>query len=239
MRLSIMVPAYNEEPTIRRALQRLLDVDFPVDREVIVVDDGSVDGTAKEIEALGSPEIRLVRHETNRGKGAALRTAAGLATGDYLVAFDADLEYHPQDIVAVLQPVLDDDAEVVIGTRTFGGATAHSFRFVLGNRLTTFVANALFDTWLHDIHCCYKLLPRTLWQELDLREDRFGLDTELVAKVLARGIRPFEVPVHYRARSFSEGKKITWHDGVDSIRILFRERLRRSQRANRPGHIRE
>jgi len=142
-----------------------------------------------------------------------------------MVIFDADLEYSPDDILGLLTPVTRGDAEVVYGIRKFGASTAHSFWFVIGNRVNTFTANALFNTWISDLHTCLKLLPASLFRELPLTENRFGLDTELTARLLARGVRPYEVPITYKARSREEGKKLTWGDGVVATRILVRVRL--------------
>jgi hypothetical protein len=157
-----------------------------------------------------------------------VRTAASLATGDYLLIFDADLEYSAEDILGMLAPVARGDAEVVYGVRKFGASTAHSFWFVIGNRVNTFTANALFNTWISDLHSCLKLLPTALFRELLITENRFGLDTELTALLLARGVRPFEVPITYKARSREEGKKLTWGDGVVATKILVQVRLHKA-----------
>jgi hypothetical protein len=167
-----------------------------------------------------------------------VRTAASLATGDYVLIFDADLEYSADDILGLLAPVSRGDAEVVYGVRKFGASTAHSFWFVIGNRVNTFTANALFNTWISDLHSCLKLLPTALFRELPVTESRFGLDTELTALMLARGIRPYEVPITYKARSREEGKKLTWGDGVVATKILIRVRLQKAiagRRARRRG----
>jgi len=157
-----------------------------------------------------------------------VRTAASLATGDFVLIFDADLEYSADDILGLLAPVSRGDAEVVYGVRKFGASTAHSFWFVIGNRVNTFTANALFNTWISDLHTCLKLLPAALFRELPVTENRFGLDTELTALMLARGIRPYEVPITYKARSREEGKKLTWGDGVVATKILIRVRLHKA-----------
>lgn len=226
MLLTIIVPSYNERDTVAGTLKALLATSFPpgVEIEVVVVDDGSTDGTEQLLEAFTDPRLRYFRHARNRGKGAAVKTAAAAAAGDYMVIFDADAEYVPADLARAVQPVLDGDAEVVYGARTFGGATAHSFWYVLGNRGTTMAANALFNCWIADLHTCIKLLPLGLFRSLELTEDRFGLDTELTARLLAAGHRPYEIPVRYKARSHAAGKKITWHDGVHALGILLRVR---------------
>jgi glycosyltransferase involved in cell wall biosynthesis len=225
VKLSILMPAYNEAATVGIAIKRVLDIHYPCDIEVVVVDDGSVDNTTEVLATIDDPRVVVTGHAANRGKGAAVRTAASLASGDYLLVFDADLEYSADDILGLLAPVSRGDAEVVYGVRKFGASTAHSFWFVIGNRVNTFTANALFNTWISDLHTCLKLLPASLFRELQLSENRFGLDTELTALLLARGVRPYEVPITYKARSREEGKKLTWGDGVVATKILLRVRV--------------
>ncbi len=224
MKLSILMAAYNESARIAAAVKQVLDTEYPCEVELVVVDDGSADDTCALASAVADPRVKVARHPVNRGKGAAVKTAAGLATGDYMIIFDADLEYSPDDIVHLLQAVLHEDATVVFGARRFGSSTAHSFWYVLGNKATTFAANALFNSWISDLHTCLKMMPLELFRELPLQANGFGLDTELTAKLLARGLRPYEVPIGYKARSHEEGKKITWRDGVESLWILGRVR---------------
>lgn len=225
MKLSILMPAYNEAATVATAIKRVLAVEFPCETELVVVDDGSTDDTRQVLEGIEDTRLSKLFHPFNRGKGAAVRTASRVADGDYAIIFDADLEYSPDDILKVLTPVINRDAEVVFGTRTFGGASAYSFVYVMGNKVTTFAANALFNAWLSDLHCCLKLLPLPLLWELGVESNGFGADTEIAAKLLARRVRPFEVPIGYRARTHAEGKKITWRDGLDALRILVRIRV--------------
>jgi dolichol-phosphate hexosyltransferase len=228
VKLSILMPAYNEAATIGVAVKRLLDIRFPCDMELIIVNDGSVDNTMDVLSGIDDPHVVIAEHPVNRGKGAAVRTAAAMATGDYILIFDADLEYSAEDVVDLLAPLQRGDAQVVYGVRTFGSSTAHSFWFVIGNRVNTFTANALFNTWISDLHSCLKLLPLSMFRELPVKENGFGLDTELTAMLLARGVRPYEVPIHYKARSREEGKKLTWGDGVDATRILLRVRAKKA-----------
>src|ERR1700751_949628 len=222
------MPAHNEAATVGVAVKRVLDIRYPCDVEVVVVNDGSEDNTSEVLAGIDDRRVTITEHELNRGKGAAVRPAAALAPGDYLVIFDADLEYSPDDILGLLTPVTRGDAEVVYGIRKFGASTAHSFWFVIGNRVNTFTANALFNTWISDLHTCLKLLPASLFRELPLTENRFGLETELTAMLLARGVRPYEVPIHYKARSREEGKKLTWGDGVEATGIRRRVRVKKA-----------
>lgn len=236
MKLSVLVPVYNEAPTVRSALERVLAVDYPCPVEVLVVDDGSTDATGPELAGIHDPRVVLLRHPANRGKGAAIRTAAGAATGTHLVVCDADLEYAPEDIPRLLAPVLSGASPVVFGTRSFGSHTAYSFWYVLGNKVVTMTANVLFDCWISDLETCFKLLPLPLYRELDVRADGFGMEAEVTAKLLARGIRPHEVPISYAARSREQGKKLTWRDGVEAVWILGRERVR-GRRLTAPGQV--
>ncbi|HLI72808.1 MAG TPA: glycosyltransferase family 2 protein [Acidimicrobiales bacterium] len=225
MKLSILMPAYNEAGTLAVAIKRVLDVDYPCEVELVVVDDGSTDGSAEIIEAVDDRRLVTTRHRQNLGKGAALRTAAGLATGDYVVICDADLEYSPTELPALVTPVLDGESDVVFGTRTFGSHTAYSFWYVLGNWAVTMFANVLYNAWLSDVETCFKLMPLALYRELDLVQRGFGVEAEITGKLLRRGIRPFEVPITYRARSREEGKKLTWRDGAEALWILARIRF--------------
>jgi glycosyltransferase involved in cell wall biosynthesis len=228
LKLSILIPAYNEAATVGVAVKRLLDIRYPCDVELVIVNDGSVDDTMDVLSSIDDPRVVVAEHPVNRGKGAAVRTAAALATGDYMLVFDADLEYSADDILALLAPLQRGDAEVVYGVRTFGASTAHSFWFVIGNRVNTFTANALFNTWISDLHSCLKMLPIAMFRELPVKENGFGLDTELTAMLLARGVRPYEVPIHYKARSREEGKKLTWGDGIEATWILLRVRMKKA-----------
>lgn len=233
MKLSILMPAYNEAGTVGLAVKRVLGVRYPCDVELIVVNDGSLDNTNEVLAGIDDPRLMVGEHKANRGKGAAVRTAASMATGDYLVVFDADLEYSPEDIPSLLAPIQRGDAQVAYGVRRFGASTAHSFWFVIGNMANTFTANALFNTWISDLHTCLKLMPVQLFRELPLRENGFGLDTEITAHLLARGYRPYEVPISYKARSREEGKKLTWGDGVKATWVLVRVRVREGGRSRR------
>jgi glycosyltransferase involved in cell wall biosynthesis len=227
MKLSILMPVYNEEATVLAAVDRVLGVDYPCDIELVVVDDGSRDDTGLALDKLDDPRVVRRTHAVNRGKGAAVRTAASSATGDYVIICDADLEYAPEEIPSLLRVVLAGESEVVFGTRTFGSHSAYSFWYVMGNKGVTTAANVLYNSYISDLETCFKLLPLPLYRELDIREPGFGMEAELTAKLLRRGIRPYEVPISYRARGREAGKKITWKDGVEAVWILAKHRLRR------------
>jgi dolichol-phosphate hexosyltransferase len=228
VKLSILMPVYNEDAHVAEALKQTLAVDYPCEVELVVVDDGSRDDTAEVLSRFDEPRLRVITHPRNQGKGAAVRTAASNAEGDYLVMLDADLEYDPQDLPKLLAPVLDGRAKVVYGNRVFGAHTAYSFWYVMGNKAITTAANVFYNSYLGDLETCFKLMPVALFRSLDIRSQGFGIEAEITAKLLRRKIKPYEVPISYRARSREEGKKITWRDGVEALWILGRERLRRS-----------
>jgi dolichol-phosphate hexosyltransferase len=226
VKLSILMPVYNERATLASAVKDVLNVNFPCEFELVIVDDGSTDGTRDLYPSLtDDSRVRLILHERNRGKGAAVRTAAAAATGDYVIMCDADLEYSPAEIPSLLAPVLAGDAEVVYGTRTFGSHNAYSYAYVLGNKGVTTFANVLFNCYISDLETCFKLMPATLYQKLDIRQTGFGMEAEVTGKLLRRGFRPYEVPISYKARSREAGKKLTWRDGVEAMWILLRERF--------------
>jgi glycosyltransferase involved in cell wall biosynthesis len=225
VKLSILMPVYNEAATVVTAVKRVLDVPYPCEVELVVVDDGSIDRSVELLEGMDDERLLLVRHERNRGKGAAIRTAAAAATGDHLVICDADLEYAPEELPGLVNVVLRGDAEVVYGTRSFGSHTAFSFWYVMGNKTVTMAANILFDSWLSDVETCFKLMPVALYRSLDVRSAGFGMEAEVTGKLLKRGIRPYEVPISYRARTREEGKKLTWKDGVEALWILAATRF--------------
>jgi len=235
-KLSIVMPVYNERRTIAAAVSQVLRTDLPCDFELIVVNDGSTDGTSEILEALRHPAAKVIEHPQNFGKGAALQTGAQAASGTHFVPFDADLEYDPDDLKRLIAPVMRGRCDVVYGVRLFGANTRYqSYRHALGNKALTLVASLLFDASLTDLHTCLKLLPVGLFRELGLQEDGFGLDTEITAKLLARGIAPFEIPVSYHSRSTANGKKITWRDGVECLHVLARIRAGRQRREDTPA----
>jgi dolichol-phosphate hexosyltransferase len=227
VKLSILMPVYNEQDRVAEAIKQTLAVSYPCEVELIVVDDGSRDGTAAVLDDIDEPRLRKIQHARNQGKGAAIRTAADNATGHYLIIMDADLEYDPEDIPRLLEPVVDGRAEVVYGNRTFGSHSAYSFWYVMGNKGVTTAANIIFNSYIGDLETCFKLMPVDLYRSLAIKSAGFGMEAEVTGKLLRRGVRPFEVPISYWARSREQGKKITWRDGVEALWILARERVRR------------
>ncbi len=218
--LSVLIPVYNEEATVTKLLDKVEEQSHFVD-ELIIVDDCSSDATA---DILGARTfripVRIARHNENQGKGAAIRTGLSLATQDLLLIQDADLEYDPEDYRLLLEPFARDDIEVVYGSRSFGGHAAYSFWFVVGNKMVTLVTNVLFNSYITDMETCFKLMPVTTWRSLALRANRFGIEPEVTAKLLRRGIRIYEVPISYTARSRTDGKKLTWTDGLKALVVL-------------------
>src|SRR5665213_3519695 len=227
-RLSIIVPSYNEQFTLLRVLDALLSLDIPgKELEVIVVNDGSTDGTRELINDLDDSRLVRLHHTTNLGKGAAVRTGIAAAKGSHVLIFDADHEYDVQDIPRLVTPILSGRAEVVYGNRMSGFGTVHpSLWHAVGNKSMTLFANLLFGSAISDLHTCLKLLPVPLLNSFDLSEGGFGLDTEVSAEVLRDGFRPFEVPISYVGRSKEEGKKIRFSDALRCVLVLAKVRLR-------------
>ena len=224
--LSILMPVYNERERVERAIAEVLETELPTEFELVVVNDGSTDGTT-EILRSGDWDgrVRLFEHDHNQGKGAAIRTALSHARGDYAAIFDADLEYDPSDLALLMPPLLDGRANACFGVRAFDGYTSHSFLYVLGNKGVTLACNILFNVYLHDIMTCHKMIRTDLFQSLPLRSAGFAIEPEITARLVQRGERIFEVPVHYRARATEEGKKLTALDGFRVIATLLRCRF--------------
>jgi glycosyltransferase involved in cell wall biosynthesis len=243
VKLSVIIPVYNEIATLAEIIRRVRAVRLAVpvgygnqngqsvelEREIVIVDDGSTDGTRALLQNLPDmPDVRVVLHEQNQGKGAAVRTALECATGDILVVQDADLEYDPRDYPALLQPILEGRAQVVYGSRFRGGPTKTMFFWhMVGNRLLTTVTNILYDTILTDMETGYKMFTREVAQELHLTERGWGFDPEITAQILRRGYRVYEVPISYTGREFAEGKKISWSDAITVLKTLLWCRFKR------------
>ena len=225
--LSILMPVYNERERVERAISSVLATELPTDFELIVVNDGSTDGTGEILRSGGDWDgrVRLLKHPENRGKGAAVKTGLAHAGGDFAAIFDADLEYEPSDLARLMPPLLDGRANACFGVRAFDGYTSHSFLYVLGNKGVTFAANLLFNVYLRDIMTCHKMIRTELFRSLPLREAGFAIEPEIAARLVQRGERIFEVPVQYRARSTEEGKKLTARDGFRVLATLLRCRF--------------
>ncbi len=227
--LSILMPVYNERERVERAIAEVLATELPSDFELIIVDDGSTDGTREILREIAGPahhgRVRLFEHEHNQGKGAAIQTALREANGEFAAIFDADLEYDPADLGLLMPPLLDGRTNACFGVRAFDGYTSHSFLFVLGNKGVTLACTVLFNVYLHDIMTCHKMIRTELFRNLHLRSPGFAIEPEITARLVQRGERIFEVPVHYRARATEEGKKLTALDGFRVIATLLRCRL--------------
>jgi glycosyltransferase involved in cell wall biosynthesis len=225
--LSILMPVYNEEGTVERAIQRVLDADVGTDSyELVVVDDGSTDRTRELLDAHQWPEqVRLHHAAQNGGKGQAIRAALAEAEGTYSVILDADLEYDPNDLKDLLIPVRERVADAAFGTRAFRAHSAYSFWYVMGNRFLSMATNVIFNTWITDVYTCFKLMPTELMRSLALRENGFTIEAEITGRLLRSGARIYEVPITYVARSREEGKKIRPSDGFRGLITLLRIRF--------------
>ena len=224
MTLSIIIPVYNEEATIQAILNKVREVDVGMDKEIIVVDDGSQDRTReilRQEEAKG--DIHVIYHPHNRGKGAAVRTGIAAAQGDFIIIQDADLEYDPQDYPKLLRPLLEGEADVVYGSRFLGGAGEEMLSLHrLGNRFLTAITNLLYGSSLSDMETCYKVFRAELIKSIPLHSDRFEIEPEITAKLLKRGCKIKEIPIRYKGREFHEGKKISWKDGFGALWTLLK-----------------
>ncbi len=223
--LSVIVPVFNERSTVAEIVRRMRSVELPIEREIVVVDDGSDDGTGAVLTQLRDSTVRVIAHPQNRGKGAAIRTGLESATGDLVLVQDADLEYDPEDWPRLLAPVLKGRARVVYGSRFTGERRNMLFLHWVGNRFLSLITNVLYNSTLSDMETCYKLFDRRVLDGIRLHADRFDFEPESTAKVLRRGIRIYEVPISYAGRELSEGKKITWQDGVTALWTLVKYRF--------------
>jgi glycosyltransferase involved in cell wall biosynthesis len=225
LKLSVIIPCYNEEETIEEIVRQVQATGRA--EEIIVVDDGSTDGTREVLSGLdGHGAVKVVLHQHNQGKGAAVRTGLQHATGDVMLVQDADLEYDPRDYHALLQPIEEGKAKAVYGSRFLGGPRRTMFFWhMLGNRFLTLVTNILFDTILSDMETCYKVFTADIAANLNLKSPRWGFDPEITAKILRQGVRIYEVPIRYAGREFEEGKKISWRDGFTVLWTLVKYRF--------------
>ena len=229
MKLSIVIPVYNEAATILDILKLVASIDVGLEKELIVVDDCSKDGTRDVLKqvAIDHPEWRVLYHDVNRGKGAALRTGFAAATGDFVIIQDADLEYDPREYPLLLRPLLENRADVVFGSRFLGGGPHRVCYFwhYQGNKFLTTLSNMLTNLNLTDMEVCYKVFRREVLKTISLKEDRFGFEVEITAKVSHGHWRIYEVPISYYGRSYEEGKKITWKDGFRALWCIIKYRF--------------
>ncbi|MCD6506387.1 glycosyltransferase family 2 protein [Candidatus Poribacteria bacterium] len=229
-KLSVVIPVYNEVNTIEEVLEKVKAVRIPLEKEIIIVDDGSTDGTREKLSEIqkADPSLRIILHERNMGKGAALRTGFQHVTGQIVIIQDADLEYNPSEYPRLLEPILDGRADVVYGSRFLGGTTRRvtSFWHYMANKFLTFLSNMLMNLNLTDMETCYKVIRTDVLKRLNLRGNRFEIEPEITAKLARIGCRIYEVPISYSGRDVSEGKKIKWKDGIAAIYYIVKFKLR-------------
>jgi glycosyltransferase involved in cell wall biosynthesis len=243
VKLSVVIPTFNERRTIREIIARVRSVALPLDLEIVIVDDYSTDGTRPILNEFASlPEVRIVLHDRNQGKGAALRSGFQQATGDVILIQDADLEYDPAEYPKLLRPILDGRADVVYGSRFIGGDCHRVLYFwhSLGNRVLTLLSNMFTNLNLTDMETCYKAFRREVIQSLVLTEDRFGFEPEVTARLAALRCRIYEVGISYSGRTYEEGKKIGWRDGLRAIWCIvkFRPSRIRTERVSAGSTLR-
>lgn len=225
--LSVIIPVYNEEKTVAKLIKTVLAVKIPLKKEVIVINDGSVDGTAAVLKKLKQRSVRILNKKVNQGKGAAIRTGLLKATGDIMVVQDADLEYDPRDYKLLLAPILEGKADAVYGSR-FTGSGPHRvlyFWHMVGNKFLTLLSNALTNINLTDMETCYKMFTKEVVSKFKLEESRFGFEPELTAKIAKTECRIYEVGISYAGRSYKEGKKIGWRDGFRALWCIIKYNL--------------
>jgi glycosyltransferase involved in cell wall biosynthesis len=229
MKLSIIVPVFNEEKTLKNIIDRVKAVEMPVEKEIVIVDDCSTDETPTILDILVSrdPTMKVQRHTVNQGKGAAIRTAQAMVTGDFVVIQDADLEYDPAEIPKLLKPLMDGVADAVYGSRFLGGPhrVLYYWHYV-GNKFLTFLTNVLYNVNLSDMETCYKVMRADLFKKLNLTSDRFGIEPQITAQIIKRNARLYEAPISYYGRTYEEGKKIRASDAVTAVAVLLQERFK-------------
>lgn len=223
MKLSVIIPVYNEKNTIQEIIRRVQEVDIGMEKELILVDDFSQDGTRQILERLNDPDIKTFFHSKNQGKGTALQTGFSKAKGDILLIQDADLEYDPREYPRLLEPILDGRADAVYGSRFLGGPHRVLFFWhYVGNKVLTTLSNMLSNLNLTDMETCYKVFKREILDEITLKSKRFGIEPEITMKLAKLKCRIYEIPISYSGRDYSEGKKIGWKDGVAAVFHLIK-----------------
>ncbi len=223
MKLSVVIPAYNEKNTVEEIIRRVLDADTGLEKEIIVIDDGSDDGTSDILKGIQEGMVRVFYHEKNRGKGAALRTGFQQATGDFVIIQDADLEYDPREYTKLLGPLLDGRADAVYGSRFLGGPhRVLYFWHYVGNRILTTLSNMMSNLNLSDMETCYKAFRKEILDRIVIKSNRFGFEPEITIKLAKWKCRIYEVPISYSGRDYGEGKKITWRDGAAAFFHILR-----------------
>lgn len=226
MKLSIIVPVYNEEKTFEKILDRVRAVPLKVKKEIIIVDDFSNDSTREILKKIKDPGITIIYHEKNQGKGSAVRTGIRHATGDIIIIQDADLEYSPEEYPKLIQPILDGKTKVVYGSRYKGNITGPNLiSHLYGNKILTFITKILYLQNISDMETCYKVFKKEVLEGIKLKAKRFDFEPEITAKIIKKGYKIYEVPITYRSRLFDEGKKITWKDGIKALFYLIKYRF--------------
>jgi glycosyltransferase involved in cell wall biosynthesis len=223
MKLSVIIPVFNERQTIEEVIQRVREIDVGMEKEIIIVDDGSLDGTQEILKNLDFPDTKAFFHTNNQGKGAALHTGFANALGDIVLIQDADLEYDPAEYPTLLKPILDGRADVVYGSRFLGGPHRVLFFWhYVGNKFLTTLSNMLSNLNLSDMETCYKVIKKDVLDQLTLKSKRFGFEPEITIKLAKLKAKIYEVPISYSGRDYSEGKKIGWKDGIAAIYHIMR-----------------
>ncbi|MBI5700902.1 glycosyltransferase family 2 protein [Candidatus Saganbacteria bacterium] len=219
MKLSVIIPVYNEKNTIKTLIDRVVAVNL--EKEIIIVDDYSTDGTRDIYPQIQGEDIRIILQEKNQGKGSAVSRGIAEATGDYIIIQDADLEYDPQEYLKIMLPIIEGRAKVVYGSRFLGKHSFSTLSHFLGNKFLTTLTNILYGSTITDMETCYKLMPADVAKKLDIKSKKFDMEPEITAKILKRNYKILEVPISYQGRAFSEGKKISWKDAFSAILTLI------------------
>ncbi|MAH48995.1 glycosyl transferase [Candidatus Pacearchaeota archaeon] len=226
MKLSIIIPVYNEEKTIKAILKRVKAVPLELEKEIIIVDDSSKDSTKEILKTINDPQIKIFYHEVNKGKGSAIRTGLEQVTGDILLIQDADLEYSPEEYPKLLHPILNGTTKVVYGSRFKGNMVGPNlFSHVIGNKILTYITKILYFRNISDMETCYKVFKKEVIDSITLKAKRFDFEPEITAKIIKKGYKIYEVPITYESRLFDQGKKITWRDGIKALYYLIKYRI--------------